>query len=253
MFKITKIFSLLMIFGVLILTSSCQKSQDHGSSNSAVLNLELTKNNLREVANKVYNDQTITTEEVQLFSAGLATYVANPDSSLDKKKVKDIIEFQKNRNRQNALDGMKNACNVLAVRLNSTSQFLQIQPVAIGPDSIKYNQVWFRFKNDLDEDIEAMGGELVLVYVDPTNSKIPASGYRFNPLPFTYKTLVKAKSQVDFPINIPHNEKEDLSILLRTKGTNFFRAGIQINQVIFPDASKAGKNEEKKDDKKESK
>ncbi|MEM4261114.1 MAG: hypothetical protein QXG00_07770 [Candidatus Woesearchaeota archaeon] len=244
MLKFTKVFTLLIIFGFLILTTSCQKNQN--SSNSPVLNLELSKTNLRDVANKIASDQTITTEEVQLFSAGLANYTSFQDSSLDKKKVKDIIEYQKNKNRQTAIDGLKNASNVIVVRLNTTSQFLQIKSTAIGPDSIKYNQVWFRFKNDLDEDIEAMGGELVLVYVDPSNPKIPASGYRFNPLPFTYKTPVKAKSEVDFPINIPHNEKEDLSILLREKGTNFFRAGIQINQVLFKDNVKSEQKEEKK-------
>lgn len=244
MFKITKIFTLLVLFSFLLLTSACQKNQD--SSNSAVLNLELSKSNLRQIGEKVLADKSITTEEVQLFSAGLANYIANPDSSIEKKKVKDIIEYQKNKNRQTALEGLKNTCNVLAVRTNSTSQFLQITPTAIGPDSVKYDQVWFRFKNDLDEDIEAMGGELVLVYIDPSNPNIPASGYRFNPLPFTYKTPVKAKSQVDFPINIPHNEKENLSILLRQKGTNFFRAGIQINQVLFKDNAKTETKEEKK-------
>ena len=132
-----KQFLTFIIFLTLITSCSNEKK-------SALLDEVITRDNLISITDKLKNDNDITSEELELYSNGLARYGISVDSILGK-KVADIIEKQRNYKKEYILNMLNTQTSNLQIHLNLDFKYIGVQKA--DNDTLQSNILHFEMKN----------------------------------------------------------------------------------------------------------
>lgn len=142
---------LLLVLSIVVLLSACGKNE------SNVKGMQVTLENLAEVAEKVKQDQSITKEEVDLLNSSINYYAPLKDS-LKNKTVGDLITAERTRQNDVSRETLSNNLN----RIEFTNS------VAVAFDSMEKVQeagkdilvATYRFQNTAKTDIKLLKGFL---------------------------------------------------------------------------------------------
>jgi hypothetical protein len=147
-----KVSFLLLSFLIafVLVSSSCSQQQDKTARTAS---LKFTKDNFVEVINQVKHDPTITQEDLNLFSNGIARIGANLDS-LDGKSVGAIIQLQKEHLRKSALTQMLNT----SMNMNHGFGLVGWEPVTEGEK--QFDVFKYAIQNKSNKNIKIVEGLL---------------------------------------------------------------------------------------------
>ncbi len=142
---------LLLVLSIVILVSSCSKNE------SNVKSIQVTLENLAEVAEKVKNDQSITKEEVDLLNTSISYYAPLKDS-LKNKTVGDLISTERTRQNEIARESLSNNLNRIEFTGSVAVAFDNMEKVQeAGKDMLVAT---YRFQNTSKSDIKLLKGFL---------------------------------------------------------------------------------------------
>jgi len=142
---------LLLVLSIVILVSSCSKNE------SNVKSIQVTLENLAEVAEKVKNDQSITKEEVDLLNTSISYYAPLKDS-LKNKTVGDLISTERTRQNEIARESLSINLNRIEFTGSVAVAFDNMEKVQeAGKDMLVAT---YRFQNTSKSDIKLLKGFL---------------------------------------------------------------------------------------------
>ncbi|MCL5990725.1 MAG: hypothetical protein M1419_01305 [Bacteroidetes bacterium] len=140
----------LIIFTLMIFSCSHEKKSD-------LLDEIITKDNLISITEKLKTDKDITSEELELYSNGLARFGNSVDSIIGK-KVADIIEKQRNFKKEYILNMLSTQTSNLQIHMNLSFKYIGVQKA--DSDTLQTNILHFELKNKSNTTIKKVEGEL---------------------------------------------------------------------------------------------
>ncbi len=150
----TKIFAGLVITGMLFVIQGCEQQKK-----SPLLQEEVTPHNLVDIADKIKEEKNFTTEQIRNYSSGVSRLSRNEDS-LAGKTVADVIEFEEEKQRTIAMNGLLTSSTKAEMRMSLAFSSNQLAPKKDTLDK-RYDLVKFTVKNKADKDITNFSGILV--------------------------------------------------------------------------------------------
>lgn len=181
---------LLIVFSFVFVSFNACSYQ---KSNSKVLKDTIKVDNLSQIAEKIKEDKTISDDEIELFSTGLARLSVHRDSILGK-TVGDVIEKQRQYQRDANFKSLEGNAIYIEMMLNHAFKFFAINPQ--DADTVKINNVIVDIQNrSADKTIKSIKGaldfynqqnQLVKRYnIEIENAIKPGEALRFtSPYPF---------------------------------------------------------------------
>lgn len=131
---------------------SCNQNQK-----SPLYQEKISKNNLIDITKKIENDKLMSHEEVQLFTNGLSRMIAE-DDSLDGKSIGDVISYQKEYLRENAVNNM--IFNVNRVKMMEVLKMKYLGLVPRDTNGQKSNIIVCEVENTTEQNIKNIDGFL---------------------------------------------------------------------------------------------
>lgn len=142
---------LLLVLSIVVLISAC------GKNDSNVKGMQVTLENLAEVAEKVKQDQSITKEEVDLLNSSINYYAPLKDS-LKNKTVGDLITSERTRQNDVSRETLSNNLNRIEFTSSVAVAFDNMEKVQeAGKDMLVAT---YRFQNTAKTDIKLLKGFL---------------------------------------------------------------------------------------------
>lgn len=142
---------LLLVLSIVVLLSAC------GKNDSNVKGMQVTLENLAEVAEKVKQDQSITKEEVDLLNSSINYYAPLKDS-LKNKTVGDLITAERTRQNDVSRETLSNNLNRIEFNSSIAVAFDNMEKVQeAGKDMLVAT---YRFQNTAKTDIKLLKGFL---------------------------------------------------------------------------------------------
>lgn len=142
---------LLLVLSIVVLLSACGKNE------SKVKGMQVTLENLAEVAEKVKQDQSITKEEVDLLNSSINYYAPLKDS-LKNKTVGDLITAERTRQNDVSRETLSNNLNRIEFNSSIAVAFDNMEKVQeAGKDILVAT---YRFQNTAKTDIKLLKGFL---------------------------------------------------------------------------------------------
>lgn len=142
---------LLLVLSIVVLLSAC------GKNDSNVKGMQVTLENLAEVAEKVKQDQSITKEEVDLLNSSINYYAPLKDS-LKNKTVGDLITSERTRQNDVSRETLSNNLNRIEFTSSVAVAFDNMEKVQeAGKDMLVAT---YRFQNTAKTDIKLLKGFL---------------------------------------------------------------------------------------------
>ena len=158
-----KIFKILIsAVAALVIFSSCQQNE----SNLPVYKEVITKSNLLEIVNQIETSEEVDSEELQLFSAGIARLGVK--DSLAGLSVGEVIAMQREFQRKQAVDAISTSAPRVELVMNHTFKYVGIAPKDDGKEPL--NVIVYEVTNKSDKEmVDIQGG---LQFVTPRDNKL---------------------------------------------------------------------------------
>ncbi|OGU11932.1 MAG: hypothetical protein A2X61_13495 [Ignavibacteria bacterium GWB2_35_12] len=148
--KLTKQMFGLILTVLFLFSCSSEKKSD-------MLDEVITGDNLISITEKLKTDKDVTSEELELYSNGLARSGISVDSIIGK-KVGDIIEKQRNFKKEYILDMLSTQTSNLQIHMNLGFKYIGVQKA--DNDTLLSNILHFEMKNKSNSTIKKVEGEL---------------------------------------------------------------------------------------------
>ena len=140
----------LIILTILIFSCSNEKK-------SNLLDEVISKDNLISITEKLKTDKDITSEELELYSNGLARLGISVDTLIGK-KVGEIIEKQKKFKKEYILNMLSTQSSNLQIHLNLGFKYIGVQKA--DNDTLQSNILHYDINNKSNSTIKKIEGEL---------------------------------------------------------------------------------------------
>ena len=142
----------MMILFIIILLSSCSDKNKSGIKGEII-----TKDNLVEISQKMKNENSITIEDLDLYTKGLSRYGSNFDSLVGK-TVSQVIESERDFIKNYQINTLLAQSNNLEIHMNLYFKYIGVQKE--DTDTMKMNILHFEIKNKSNQVINKIEGEL---------------------------------------------------------------------------------------------
>lgn len=143
-----------VLFFALVITG-CEKKKQ-----SKFLEEVIKEDNLTELVKKIKEENILTKEEMELMQNGLIKLSENKDSLVGK-KVKDVIEFQRNVLKEIAYNNLYNTAVRTEIGLNLKFNFTQ--KLKLEKDTMNYDGIEFFINNRSKKDIVGIKGAIQIL------------------------------------------------------------------------------------------
>lgn len=207
-----------------------------GETKSPVLNEQVTQKNILEVGEKVAADEVITNEEINLFAGGLSRIVQG-EGELNAKTVGQIIEDQRQFNRQNINKSLKNAMKRIALKANHNFKLQGIIPY----DTLDQFITYFRYDitNTSDKDMKNINGSLA--FYNQAGKLV--KNYPMRTAMVMKDEVIKAGETKTFNMPFRHNPESPRDLAIRNRFQQL-RPVWQATQIEFADGEKISVRDE---------
>ncbi|HRS01520.1 MAG TPA: hypothetical protein P5545_03115 [Bacteroidota bacterium] len=149
MFK--KSILILLITASFLSISSCSKE-----GNSPVLQEKLTKENLYQIAQNIYNEKKLTRDQIDLFNSAINRYGLTPDSIIGK-TVGELITKEEQNLWQNSAKQLVATLAKVQILSDHKIKYLGLQPQ--DKDTLKLDIIVFEITNTSNKDIQDLEGQ----------------------------------------------------------------------------------------------
>ncbi|HRT67355.1 MAG TPA: hypothetical protein P5216_01295 [Bacteroidota bacterium] len=140
-----------MITASFLSISSCSKE-----GNSPVLQEKLTKENLYQIAQNIYNEKKLTRDQIDLFNSAINRYGLTPDSIIGK-TVGELITKEEQNLWQNSAKQLVATLAKVQILSDHKIKYLGLQPQ--DKDTLKLDIIVFEITNTSNKDIQDLEGQ----------------------------------------------------------------------------------------------
>lgn len=191
-----KLFIPLILITILVV--SCNQKQT-----SPLYKEKISKNNLIDLTKKIKNDKMMSHEEVQLFTNGLSRMVTNEDS-IESKTIGDVIEYQREYLRENAVNNM--VFNVNRVKMMDVLKMKYLGLVPRDTNNQQSNIIVCEVENTTEQDIKNLDG--YLNFYNNQNQLVKRYNIK------TKEAIEPGKKRIVIPFI--HDPENRLDVMMRT-------------------------------------
>ncbi|HPD33139.1 MAG TPA: hypothetical protein PKV40_02190 [Candidatus Kapabacteria bacterium] len=142
---------ILLITASFLSISSCSKE-----GNSPVLQEKLTKENLYQIAQNIYNEKKLTRDQIDLFNSAINRYGLTPDSIIGK-TVGELITKEEQNLWQNSAKQLVATLAKVQILSDHKIKYLGLQPQ--DKDTLKLDIIVFEITNTSNKDIQDLEGQ----------------------------------------------------------------------------------------------